>query len=88
MLPALLGNALEPVTASICREIPLIKKKLEDAGALGAAMSGSGPTVFGLFPGLKEASRAAQRLPAGLGRVAVARFCRRAVTWRRLGSRP
>lgn len=87
-VPSLLGNALEPVTASTCREIPLIKKKLEEAGALGAAMSGSGPTVFGLFPGIKEARRAAQRLPAGLGQVAVASFCRRAVTWRRLGSRP
>ena len=31
------------------REIESIKTALLTAGALGAAMSGSGPTVFGLF---------------------------------------
>lgn len=82
-LPALLGNALEAVTASFCREIPLIKELLREAGALGVAMSGSGPTVFGLFSSLKEARRAARKLPGNLGQIFCTRFCRRAMAMQR-----
>lgn len=35
-----------------------IKKKMLDSGALGAIMSGSGPTVFGIFENRKEALKA------------------------------
>lgn len=43
-------NVFEGVLPSIQqREIESIKTALLTAGALGAAMSGSGPTVFGLF---------------------------------------
>ena len=51
-LPALcqnLDNILEPVALTLCPEITEIEKKLEELGAIGACMSGSGPTVFGLF---------------------------------------
>ena len=53
-----LGNVFERVlTEEESREIRRIRRALLDGGALGAAMSGSGPTVFGLFA---DASRAEQ----------------------------
>lgn len=42
-------NALESVTANIVPEVRLWKKRLFDHGANFSLMSGSGPTVFGLF---------------------------------------
>jgi 4-diphosphocytidyl-2-C-methyl-D-erythritol kinase len=49
------GNDLEAVSISRYPEIGDIKKELKKAGASAALMSGSGPTVFGLFPGKEEA---------------------------------
>lgn len=43
-------------------QIGEIKAQLIDAGALGASMTGSGPTVFGLFDDPAAAQRAAQDL--------------------------
>ena len=43
-------------------EINAIKAALIDCGALGAAMTGSGPTVFGLFDDLTAAESARARL--------------------------
>jgi len=50
-----LGNDLEAVTIQRYPEIGHIKKELKKAGASAALMSGSGPTVFGLFAGEAEA---------------------------------
>lgn len=44
-----LYNVMELVTASEHPEIDAIKAELIAHGALGAVMSGSGPTVFGIF---------------------------------------
>lgn len=44
-----LSNVLEYVTIKKCPFIKDIKEKLIEYGALGSVMSGSGPTVFGLF---------------------------------------
>lgn len=44
-----LDNILEPVVRTLCPEVAEIEEKLKEMGALGACMSGSGPTVFGLF---------------------------------------
>ena len=44
-----LGNVLEPVTASKYTVIEDIRQILLANGAMGARMSGSGPTVFGIF---------------------------------------
>ena len=44
-----LGNVLEDVTVSLHPVISEIKKKMKELGADGTLMSGSGPTVFGLF---------------------------------------
>ena len=46
-----LCNDLETVTASSYPEIQTIKDQLINCGALGALMSGSGPSVFGIFSG-------------------------------------
>ncbi len=45
-----LGNVLERVTLAHCPEIATIKEQMLSLGADGVLMSGSGPTVFGLFP--------------------------------------
>ena len=45
----LLGNVLEAVTVSEHPVINEIKANLKDKGAWGSLMSGSGPTVFGVF---------------------------------------
>ena len=50
------GNALEYVTATEYPVITDIKTIMLKAGAIGALMSGSGPTVFGIF---RERSAAA-----------------------------
>ncbi len=46
---ARLGNVLELVTVPDHPEIGRIKQIMTDCGADGALMSGSGPTVFGMF---------------------------------------
>ncbi|MBN8210975.1 4-(cytidine 5'-diphospho)-2-C-methyl-D-erythritol kinase [Bacillus sp. NTK071] len=43
-----LGNVLEDVTLKLHPEVRQIKEKMENLGADGVLMSGSGPTVFGL----------------------------------------
>ncbi len=45
----ILLNHLEAVVSGKYPEISLMKKALVSAGALGALMTGSGPTVFGVF---------------------------------------
>lgn len=44
-----MGNVLETVTIPNYPVINQIKEHMKEHGALGAMMSGSGPTVFGLF---------------------------------------
>lgn len=49
VLGSCLANALETVTFDLVPDIAVWKKRLGDHGAFGRLMSGSGPTVFGLF---------------------------------------
>ncbi|MBQ8139215.1 MAG: 4-(cytidine 5'-diphospho)-2-C-methyl-D-erythritol kinase [Lachnospiraceae bacterium] len=58
----LLGNILESVTIPVCPKVAEIKKILLDNGALGSLMSGSGPTVFGIFESEEKANLAAKVL--------------------------
>lgn len=58
-----MSNMLEQVTITMHPEIAQVKAQLCRAGALGALMSGSGPTVFGLTETLEEARHVASRLP-------------------------
>lgn len=56
-----MGNILELVTEPLVPEIAKIKEAMLGLGAMGALMSGSGPTVFGLFTDgalLQEAAEA------------------------------
>ena len=55
-------NILETVTACKYTEINTIKEQLKDLGALGSIMSGSGPSVFGLFEDKHTAKRAEKTL--------------------------
>jgi 4-diphosphocytidyl-2-C-methyl-D-erythritol kinase len=56
----LLINDFEQTVFPLHPEIAEIKKRLQDAGAVYAAMSGSGSTVFGLFENDAEGSTDAQ----------------------------
>lgn len=47
---AKMGNVLEQVTVPLYPVIDTIKKDMLEHGALNSMMSGSGPTVFGIFP--------------------------------------
>lgn len=51
-------NVLETVTVKKCPQIEEIKSKLLEYGALGSMMSGSGPTVFGIFKDVSTAYHA------------------------------
>jgi len=62
-----LYNDLEAVTLAWHPELVAIKNLLTGQGALGSLMSGSGPSVFGLFPDLEAAHKAADTLPMGRG---------------------
>ena len=53
-----MGNVLETVTIPNYPVIDEIKKHMLSNGALGAMMSGSGPTVFGLFDNEDTAKKA------------------------------
>ena len=58
----LLGNVLEPVTLSLYPSVNVLKSKMKEYGACGVLMSGSGPSVFGLFKTYEKACTAAKRL--------------------------
>jgi 4-diphosphocytidyl-2-C-methyl-D-erythritol kinase len=62
-------NDLEAPIARRYPEIDQMKSALRRAGALAAAMSGSGSTVFGLFQRRIEAVRAVERLSSSPWRV-------------------
>lgn len=55
-----MGNVLETVTIPVHPQIQSIKDLMKENGALAALMSGSGPTVFGIFKE-REAALAAER---------------------------
>ncbi len=64
-LEDLLVNDLEEVTIRAYPELEAIKETLSRAGARGVLMSGSGPTVFGVFDSAARAQQAAGGLPGG-----------------------
>lgn len=53
-----MGNVLEEVTIKEYPIIEEIKELMKEQGALNAMMSGSGPTVFGIFSELEKAKKA------------------------------
>lgn len=61
-----LGNVLESVTVEKYPVIDRIKQEMLLSGAMGSLMSGSGPTVFGIY-GSREQAQAARENLEGLG---------------------
>lgn len=55
---ASMGNVLEQVTIEVYPVIEDIKNAMKECGALNSMMSGSGPTVFGIFKDRKSARKA------------------------------
>ena len=55
-------NVLESVTVKKLPIINELKSVMLDFGAMGTIMTGSGPTVFGLFEDEKQAEKARQEL--------------------------
>jgi 4-diphosphocytidyl-2-C-methyl-D-erythritol kinase len=65
------------------QEITTLKASLKEAGALAAAMSGSGSAVFGLFRSRTAAARSVKPLSRGGSRVFLTRTLTRAEYERR-----
>ncbi len=59
---ACMGNVLERVTVEEYPIIDTIKQVMKKEGALGAMMSGSGPTVFGIFNDRRLGKQAQQKI--------------------------
>jgi 4-diphosphocytidyl-2-C-methyl-D-erythritol kinase len=57
-LAELLENDLEPAAVGLCPRIEELREAIEGAGPAAVGMSGSGPTVFGVFRDTIAASRA------------------------------
>jgi len=66
-------NDLEPPVVRRHPEIGGLKLALRDAGAVAAAMSGSGSAVFGLFRGRAAAARVIKPLSRGGARAILTR---------------
>ena len=64
-MAAHMGNVLESVTIPNYPVIAEIKEQMMQDGALNAMMSGSGPTVFGLFDDEEKAEYAYHRMREG-----------------------
>lgn len=58
MIAANLSNVMGVITGKLHPIVRGIRKKMLLNGALGAQMSGSGPTVFGIFPDYETAKKA------------------------------
>ena len=61
-LVANMGNVLERVTVPEYPVINEIKQMMMDTGAIGSMMSGSGPTVFGIFTSYVQAQEAYKKI--------------------------
>ena len=57
-----MGNVLEKVTIEEYPVIEQIKNVMKEHGALNAMMSGSGPTVFGIYDSKEKARKAAAKI--------------------------
>lgn len=62
LIASSMGNVLEDVTIPMHPVIEKIKNVMKKEGALNAMMSGSGPTVFGLFQSRARAKAAQEKI--------------------------
>ncbi|MEA2420611.1 MAG: 4-diphosphocytidyl-2-C-methyl-D-erythritol kinase [Thermoleophilaceae bacterium] len=65
LLP-ILANDLQPAAIELRPELPAVLASLRGQGALGALVSGSGPTCFGLFEDRATAEAVAARIDGAL----------------------
>ena len=65
-LLAALENDLEPAARALRPELDRVAERLRAAGALAALVSGSGPTMLGVFDGLAPARRAAEEIEGAI----------------------
>jgi 16S rRNA (adenine1518-N6/adenine1519-N6)-dimethyltransferase len=72
-LAASLHNDLEPAAFDLLPSLAKSKQRLQEAGAVGAIMSGSGPTMLGLCRDEDHATSVARTVRSGSARVEVAR---------------
>lgn len=70
---AALANDLEPAAFDLLPRLKSGKERLIEAGAVGAVMSGSGPTLLGLARDEEHAGRLARAVRSGFARVELAR---------------
>ena len=61
-----LQNDLQPAALSLRPELARSLERLSAAGALGAAVTGSGPTCFALFSEQAAAAEAAAAIPGSI----------------------
>lgn len=71
----LLCNVMQPVTAGMHPEVNEICSMLDTCGAMGAIMSGSGPSNFGLFERLEDAQTACHTLGMQYTETYITDFC-------------
>lgn len=64
LLQELIVNDLEPAAIRLCPAVGALREEIQATGPLAVGMSGSGPTVFGVYAGADEARTAAERLRA------------------------
>jgi 4-diphosphocytidyl-2-C-methyl-D-erythritol kinase len=61
-LPTLVGNDLEPAAVRLRPVLAELRREIEATGASAVGMSGSGPTLFGVFDDARAAGEARRRL--------------------------
>jgi 4-diphosphocytidyl-2-C-methyl-D-erythritol kinase len=61
-LRALAVNDLEPAATRLCPAVLELHEEIQATGALAVSLSGSGPTVFGIYPDLAAAGEAQRRI--------------------------
>lgn len=75
-ISAKMGNVLEQVTVNKYPVIEKIKNYMKEHGALNALMSGSGPTVYGIFEKEETAYKAMEQLKlSGLAKDVILTSC-------------
>lgn len=78
-------NAFEPVILPRLPEVADLKRAISSSGVMGALLSGSGSTVFGVVPSRLEGQAALRTLGGRLAEVRLARSSERGVIVSRLG---
>jgi 4-diphosphocytidyl-2-C-methyl-D-erythritol kinase len=66
-LRLLVVNDLEPAATRLCPAVAELRKEIEATGALAVSLSGSGPTVFGVFRSARAAEEARRRVTRRAG---------------------